>query len=35
MEKGGDKRREKREKRGWEKGESDTLSTRQTHPNTA
>ena len=31
----GDKGREKREKRGWEKVESDTLSTLQTLPNTA
>ena len=30
-----DKGREESEKRGWEKGEWDTLSTIQTHPNTA
>ena len=30
-----DKGREEREKRGWEKGEPDTLSTLQTRLNTA
>ena len=29
------KGREEREKRGWEKGEYDTLSTLQSRPNTA
>ena len=35
MEKGEDKGREEREKRGWEKGEWHTLSILQTRPNTA
>ena len=35
MERGERIKGEEREKRGWEKGESDTLSTLQTRPNTA